>query len=387
MMVTKVKINPAMMKWARTYAGFTNGHEDKLPQDIKQRYESWEKGDNFPTWNQLRKVSKKYKVPTAFFFMNKPPEYDNLPKLINYRKVDTNLIFENKSPSLISNIRKSETRREIYLELLEDMHEEIKLFKTFDGPLDKYAFSKYIRNSLDVSLDTQKSWFNEGHSKDYKHYKFLRNWKHLLNNKLGILVFETVDVDIKEMRGLCIFYDEVPIILLNGKDSVNGRIFSLFHELTHLLLGESAICDDDVNYKEEVFCNSVAGEFLVPTDDLKDMLKDGSIVSDSLLKRLSNTYGVSEYVILRRLYDTNLISKSFYDSKTSEFDDVDNSEPKKRGGGSYLRNQVKYNGREYYSLVLAAYDSGVIGSSDFTKFTNLGQKHIPRLHDELFEGE
>ena len=36
--------------------------------------------------------------------MNKPPEYDNLPKLINYRKVDTNLIFENKSPSLISNI-------------------------------------------------------------------------------------------------------------------------------------------------------------------------------------------------------------------------------------------------------------------------------------------
>ena len=69
------------------------------------------------------------------------------------------------------------------------------------------------------------------------------------------------------MRGLCIFHDEVPIILLNGKDTTNGRIFSLFHELTHLLLGESAICENNESSKEEIFCNAVAGEFLVLSDD------------------------------------------------------------------------------------------------------------------------
>lgn len=71
-MVTKAKINSAMMKWAREYAGFTHGHEERLPKDIKSKYEAWEKGENSPTWNQLREVSKKYHIPTAFFFMDCP---------------------------------------------------------------------------------------------------------------------------------------------------------------------------------------------------------------------------------------------------------------------------------------------------------------------------
>ena len=65
-MTTRAIINPAMMTWAREYAGFTNGYEEQLPNEIKEKYESWENGDTYPTWNQLRKVSKKYHVPTAF---------------------------------------------------------------------------------------------------------------------------------------------------------------------------------------------------------------------------------------------------------------------------------------------------------------------------------
>lgn len=80
---------------------------------------------------------------------------------------------------------------------------------------------------------------------------------------MGILIFETRGVSLEEMRGLCIFHEEIPIILLNGKDTPNGRILSLFHELTHLLLGKSAICENNELSEEEIFCNAVAGEFLV----------------------------------------------------------------------------------------------------------------------------
>ena len=62
-----VKINKDMMIWARKYAGYVNGYEKDLPDYIKNKYESWESGDELPTWNQLVKVSEKYKVPTAFF--------------------------------------------------------------------------------------------------------------------------------------------------------------------------------------------------------------------------------------------------------------------------------------------------------------------------------
>lgn len=380
-MVTKAKINSAMMKWAREYAGFTHGHEERLPKDIKSKYEAWEKGENSPTWNQLREVSKKYHIPTAFFFMDCPPNFDNLPNMINYRKLVADSIYETNSPNLINNIRKSETRREIYLDLLNELNEDILLFKVPKLEHDTKIFSNYIREILGISLSTQKSWY-----KEVNHYNFLNKWKEVLNEKLGVLIFETEGVLLEEMRALCIFHEKIPIILLNGKDSVNGRIFSLFHELTHLLLGESAICGDDENTQEEIFCNAVAGEFLVPEHDLNISINGVTdLLSDNSLKKLYNSYGVSEHVILRRLLDTNKISRNDYISHINSYEE---SFSKSSGsGGNYLNNMIKYNGKAYYSVILDAYEVGIINSLEFSKFTDLGKKQIPKLQESFYGGE
>lgn len=380
-MVTKAKINSAMMKWAREYAGFTHGYEEMLPKDIKSKYESWENGENSPTWNQLREVSKKYHVPTAFFFMDCPPNFDNLPNMINYRKLVADSIYETNSPNLINNIRKSETRREIYLDLLNELNEDILLFKVPKLEHDTKIFSNYIREILGISLSTQKSWY-----KEVNHYNFLNKWKEVLNEKLGVLIFETEGVLLEEMRALCIFHEKIPIILLNGKDSVNGKIFSLFHELTHLLLGESAICGDDENTKEEIFCNAVAGEFLVPEHDLNISINGVTdLLSYNSLKKLYNSYGVSEHVILRRLLDANKISKNDYISHINSYEE---SFSKSSGsGGNYLNNMIKYNGKAYYSVILDAYEVGIINSLEFSKFTDLGKKQIPKLQESFYGGE
>ncbi|MDO5830906.1 MAG: ImmA/IrrE family metallo-endopeptidase [Methanobrevibacter smithii] len=380
-MVTKAKINSAMMKWAREYAGFTHGHEERLPKDIKSKYEAWEKGENSPTWNQLREVSKKYHIPTAFFFMDCPPNFDNLPNMINYRKLVADSIYETNSPNLINNIRKSETRREIYLDLLNELNEDILLFKVPKLEHDTKIFSNYIREILDISLSTQKSWY-----KEVNHYNFLNKWKEVLNEKLGVLIFETEGVLLEEMRALCIFHEKIPIILLNGKDSVNGRIFSLFHELTHLLLGESAICGDDENTQEEIFCNAVAGEFLVPEHDLNISINGVTdLLSYNSLKKLYNSYRVSEHVILRRLLDANKISRKDYISHINSYEE---SFSKSSGsGGNYLNNMIKYNGKAYYSVILDAYEVGIINSLEFSKFTDLGKKQIPKLQESFYGGE
>ena len=375
-MVSRAKINPEMMRWAREYAGYTNGYEKTLPKDIKEKIDDWESGKKYPTWNQLRAVSKKYNLPTAFFFMKETPSFEKLPNLINYRKAD-NPIYARPSPDLIRNIRKSEIRRDIYIDLLGDLNEETSKFEVPNLKRNKTTFADYIRNILDVSLNIQKSWFN-----DAKHYTHLNNWKDIINEKLGILIFETENVDIKEMRGICIFHDETPIILLNGKDEPNGRIFTLFHELTHLLLGESAICGDDIDREMEIFCNSVAGEFLVPKNDLNNGMYSNNL-SESSIRELSNIYGVSEHVILRRLLDIQKITKQDYISKTRRFNEyVPLISSKSRG--NYLNNMIKYNSKAYYSIVLEAYDSGMINSLDFAKFTNLGQNQIPKLQERLF---
>lgn len=380
-MAAKAKINPAMMKWAREYAGYTNGYEDQLTVDIKGKYESWENGDSYPTWNQLRTVSKKYNVPTAFFFMDCLPNFNNLPEMINYRRLGVDSIYETNSPKLISSIRRSENRRSIYIDLSQELNEKIIKFEIPNLKKDKKIFAKYMREVLDVSLDTQKSWYKEPN-----HYNFLNKWKEIINKKMGILIFETEGVLIEEMRGLCIFHDEIPIILLNGKDSANGRIFTLFHELTHLLLGQSAICGDDENIKDEIFCNAVAGEFLVPEEDLNiNASKEMDLLEKSTLRRLYNSYGVSEHVIIRRLLDTNKISQKDYDSKINSFEEIHTS--LNSSSGNYLNNMIKYNGRAYYSLILDAYDFGIINSLEFSKFTKLGKNQIPKLQEVFYGGQ
>lgn len=365
-----------MMKWAREYAGFVGGYEEELPKQIRDKYESWESGEKVPTWNQLNEVSKKFNVPTAYFFMKSPPIVDSMPDLINYRTLNTDSIYKRTSPNLISNIYKSQNRREIYMELSEELGEDITPFAVPDLKRDKVLFSKYIRKTLDVSLNVQKSWHR---SSDAVHYNFLNQWKEILNEKLGLLVFESENVNVLEMSGLCIMHNKVPIILLNGKDAVNARIFTLFHELTHLLCGQSAICGDDINKSEEIFCNSVAGEFLVPLDDLSQNFDS---LSDKSVNDLANSYGVSREVILRRLFDGNFISRQDYDNHIGKLN-IPNLKSKK-SSGNYLNNQIKYNGRPYYSILLDAYDAGIISSLEFSRYADLSKKHIPLLCERLY---
>ena len=315
--------------------------------------------------------------------MKTPPDYDNIPNLINYRKLNVENIFKYNSPYLIENIRSSLNRRKIFIELCYELNENISPFEVFRGELNKYNLASFIREKLDVSIDTQKSWLKKENRKDTKHYNFLNNWKEVLSEKFGILIFETYDVDIKEMRGLCIFYEKAPIILLNGKDSVNGRIFSLFHELTHLLLGESAICGDDFKRDIEVFCNAVAGEFLVPTRDLTNNLVD--IPINELLNDLCNLYGVSEQVIIRRLLDLNIITKNDYDLKIDNINDT--TIASKGNGGNYYRNMIKYNGKTFYSIVLEAYEVGIINACDLSHYTGLKLKQVPMIEDILYGRE
>ncbi|WP_346661490.1 helix-turn-helix transcriptional regulator [uncultured Methanobrevibacter sp.] len=69
-----IHVNPAMIRWAREDAGYSL---EELP-DYLEDAEKWETGEKTPTWADLRKLAKKYKRPSFFYFLSEPPKVLNI---------------------------------------------------------------------------------------------------------------------------------------------------------------------------------------------------------------------------------------------------------------------------------------------------------------------
>lgn len=376
-----VKINPEILKWAREDAGYTF---ENLPNNFRKNFQYWENGERNPTWNQLCEISTQLKRPTAFFFRKNPPERKNID-FIEYIKSSSESLT--RSPQLNIALRQFIHKRQEYMVLLEEMnYPKISFHQFTKNSANVQDISLHIRSILGVNIETQKEWiYTDKYRRDNKHYNFLNKWKEQIN-KLGVLVFEVSRVSLDEMRALCVYYDEYPIILLNGSDSVNGRIFSLLHELSHLILKHKAICDITHDNSKEFLCNSVAAEVLVPENEF---LKENIVVNNKNntwtnheLNELSHKYGVSKETILLRLLNLHKTTLNFYDSKKIELNNrVINKN--KKGGGSPVKNQIKYNGKMYMKLFLTAYENDIITGSEFSEAVDLKLNDIDELIEEL----
>ena len=54
-----------------------------------------------------------------------------------------------------------------------------------------------------------------------------------------MLVFQTDEVGLEEMRGTSVAHGPLPVIVLNNTDAPHGRLFTLLHEFIHILLANS----------------------------------------------------------------------------------------------------------------------------------------------------
>ncbi|MCL2115855.1 MAG: ImmA/IrrE family metallo-endopeptidase [Methanobrevibacter sp.] len=400
-MVYRVNANPDMIKWARKNAGFK--FED-LPNYLNNA-PLWENGDLKPTWNDLRNLAKKYKRPPVFYLRSEPPKIEEID-IIEFRCDDKITDF---STDLNLEINKAKFRRTVYMNIHAEMNIKIKDFSknviTIEDNYNKNTvkhFAKAIRNLLGVSLEKQSEWIeNDSGKKDYTHSKFLYEWKEVVS-ELGILIFETEDVSEDEMSGLSLYYDKCPIILLNGKNNPNRRIFTLIHELTHLMMGVSTICDVDIDNKKEFLCNQIASEVLIPLVSLKNtkMSKDKSVKNHEgeewtsrQLGTLSHIYGVSKQTVIIQLYKLGKTSKTFKDSTitslkehTVMLKDKEKERRKNSKGGAMapVQKVKKYEGKPFSRFIVSAYENEIIGPTEFKRYLNLPSDSIDSLYDEIF---
>ena len=386
-------INPELLVWGRETIGYDLENAAKKIGVKPERLADWEEGEIRPTVKQLFKVANVYKRPFAAFYFSSPPVHWDEPynKLEDWRTLPETESAK-KSASLVLELREAARRREILLELAQEMDEEIRGFGVVRFPNESpSSLAKRVRLSLGKSIDEQHSCSTE--------LDALRMWRTAVEG-LEVLVFQTgfftgYPVQAKEMRGVALHFDKLPIIIMNSKDSVPARIFTIMHELGHLILRQSGLSNFR-NFHQletnEVFCNEFAGELLVPSaalvseSDVKSHLH--KTWSDGELRTLANKYRVSKAVILRRLLVNNRTSQSHYREMLDQWNknwEKEQSEPRTSSGGGppYHTKFVRCHGRRFVSSVLDAYDTDAIHASQLSDHLGSKLDHIDSIRDDL----
>ena len=377
--LVKAPVNPDVLRWARESANLTI---DEVTIKIKKSpevIEAWEKGLDCPSYAQLEKLAYSvYKRPIAVFFFPHPPKEDDTQK--SFRTIPESEF--NRLPfTIIRQIRIARVKQENLYELCNGSNpSENQILNGLKGSsgFNLKEMVSAIRKYLGISLEKQKSWRNVETA--------LETWRYAFENS-GIFVFKEAFRN-DDFSGFCLYDKEFPLIIINNSMAKTRQIFTLFHELGHLLFetsGVDKLNDDYIDIlpeydkKIEILCNRLAAEILVPSDDFELYVK-GVQVDESFVTNLANIYKVSREVILRKFLDRGTVNESTYKELTAKWNEEAKKQKRERkGGGYYYNTQIAYMGGKYLEIAFNAYYKKSIGEIQLANYLNVKTDNLPLL--------
>ena len=371
-------INPAVLRWAREAQGLS---VDEVALRLKRKPEeidSWEMGANAPTYSQLEKLAYKvYRRPLAVFFLPKPPMEPDLKR--EFRSLP-DFEIERLAPATRYQLRKARALQ-ISLNELNDGKNPSgrKIFR--DLSLSTSAIvsgaAAQIRAYLGVTLKEQSSWASADEA--------LKQWRDRVE-AVGIFVFKD-SFKQKEISGFCIYDNEFPIIYINNSTAKTRQIFTIGHELVHLLLHINAIAKLDEGYVDflpaaerriETFCNAIAAEVLVPEEDFNVRVRGVVPTNDRAIAQLARAYNVSRELILRKILERGLIDNAYYKEKSRDWA---TQAVGGGGGGDYYATQASYLGNSYLRLVFSRHYQGKINLEQVADYLGVRSKSVAGLEE------
>ena len=325
-----------------------------------------EAGKRYPTIKQIEKLAKRYHVPTWIFLEKELPAKYRFDNFASFRKFWNNPVNVYEVRAVIANV---EQLRELLLEFKDDIEEPIKPFLP----------PRVKENDSKITAEIIRQWLgctNMAYS--------LGEWKRMLEDK-NVFIFTTSKypgwskVEPDKFRGLSIYHDTLPIIVINNSDTHKAQSFTLFHELGHLLKKQSVLDEQkemEIQGDEEKWCDMFAGEVLMPQ---KDFLREVETFSHQeplekqirQIGKLAGRFQVSSYAFLVRMRHLNSVNPSQYNELINQLRQNYLAYKNKLKGGGISRNIAKealeQYGTIYSKAVAQMYRNQEIGLHKFCK--------------------
>jgi Zn-dependent peptidase ImmA (M78 family) len=367
---TEALVEPAMLAWARTTAGFSVDEAAHSLQTKPEKITAWEGGQQTPSMSQLRRMATAYKRLLSDFYLPRHPEEDPIPH--DFRRLPGEVALQ-YSRALRYQLRLARQRRALALELASELDTPLAaIAANVRRGGDPENAGTEVRRLLDVTSALQRTWRDPRLS--------YNGWRRQIE-RAGVLVFQATGIATAEALGFSLPDRPLPVIAVNRRLRPNGRTFTLLHEFVHVLLEESSICDIEDRVLRpaeeqavEVFCNAVAAASLVPRDALlaEPLVRNQPARprewSEDELSALGRNFGVSNEVILRRLLTLGRTTTAFYAARRAFWGSLLDPPAAPDSDTEFRRNMpqevVSDLGRPFAGLVVDSYLNSYTSLSD-----------------------
>lgn len=391
-----VKTCPGLLSWARDRVGVEQDSISSKVGVTNSTYSKWENGENEIPFYLIEKLCRILRLHFADFYRESLPITPPRPKDCRKYANTPETPFSYKTHVYLLD---AQTRQYCYDYLLTQLNRK-NTFNKLNNPLTIASSNSGLLLRTYLAL-TAKEQTDNGDSLFFQ----------ILKNKIefkGIMVIQ-VPLSLDFIRGMALYHETAPMIIVNSEDSFAVRCFSLFHELAHLLLNVSAISgrygldsfledSSDQLYQIERFCNYSAASALMPRELIENTLdslgmefsKIDNYIRSGRIFNLAVSLNVSKSSLLYRLLELDLGSETVLKSKLQDFADVSSDtdfvtkkSKRKNGGPSYYSVKRNQYGRLYIRTAIDAFNSGNISNSEVCSILSIKLKNIENLESEI----
>ncbi len=374
-----IKVNHEVLVWARESIAISKNQASEKTGISFRRLAQLEQGERQPSLEELKEFSKQYKRTVATLLLSQPPDEKPLPsdrRTIDSRELDK---FHEKT---IMAVRKARALAQSFVELRQELGIEIsKLSLSASITQQPQSVATRVRQYLNLNAVRQITNINQA----------LDAYTEKIES-LGIAVFQ-LSLTHDRVRGFSITDDVIPIIgIKRGGEPTTAKIFTLFHELGHILLNEGGMCDlsEKTNIEIEKWCNAFSAEVLIPANDLLQMeivvnrVRQGEKVWPKKdLVILGNYFHVGPLAILRSLLENQLTTLNYYRDRHQAWNKPQFGRSAHPEGRNVAKETIKEKGRTYISLAFLAFDKNRIDLKDLSDFLGIKLSYIQKTRQLL----
>jgi Zn-dependent peptidase ImmA (M78 family)/transcriptional regulator with XRE-family HTH domain len=354
------RANPTLIEWARRNSGCETDRIASRLRLTPEEYMAVERGERSLTLAQLRSFADLVKRPLATFYLaSSPPD---VVKPHDYRSSTGRIGRE----AMLS-FRKAERVQESSRIPFKQDSSLFTLRPSLNLPPARLAAR--AREAIGLTDERQAEFRSGGFS----------DWLVMTLQSLGVHVlfhaYPTEEAKAYTLPG------EPPVIVINRRDYATSQLFSLLHELCHLLLRKPGMCDaigPGGGSSIERYCNQFAASFLIPTDWLSASLSHidiDALEEDDVLARLASVFSTSRDVVVIKLIELGYLEQDAY--QRYRWRRQSEQTLRRQGGRTSIKaNALRDNGGLFVAEVADAYAANEVGVVEAAELLGINPGYV-----------